>query len=144
MSKKSVVLLLFAVVVVLIVGAWVVWKTFIAPPTFYAVQLSTGEMYFGQLTHFPYGLKDVYLLTQTGNKDQPISVQKFTNSLIGPEDYLQLNKSDVVWMTRLDNKGQLAQVLLRGGATAEPQVPSGTSAQTPTAPSTSGASPSSK
>ncbi len=123
MSKKSVVLLVVAIVLVLVIGVWGVWKLFVAPPAFYAVQLSTGEMYFGTLTHFPYGLKDVYLLTQTGDSERPVNVQRFVNSLIGPRDYLRINKDQVVWSTRLNNQGQLAQVLISGTAPSGETTP---------------------
>jgi len=41
----------------------------------------------------------------------PLSIQKFANVFWGPEDMMRINRSEVVWMTKLKNDGQLAQLL---------------------------------
>ena len=45
------------------------------------------------------------------NQQNPLSIQKFSNVFWGPEDYLKINKSEVVWTANLSSAGQLAQLI---------------------------------
>lgn len=104
---------LFIVVVVLLLAfvGVVVWQ-FVIGSQYYAVSLKTGDLYFGKLINFPsFGLKNVYLVqVNPQNKENPISVQKFTNVFWGPSDYLKINRSEVAWMTKLASNSQLIQL----------------------------------
>ncbi len=93
-----------------------------------AVYLQSGDLYFGRLIHFPhYGLTHVYLFQVDKNSTQtPVSVQKFTKVFWGPQDFLSLNRNQVVWTTTLDPQGQLAKLL-----DTNPDLTSGASAPTP-------------
>jgi len=123
MKSKKTIMLVVVIVAAAAMGAFAAWKAFFAPPTFYAVQLTTGEMYFGRAARFPYGLRQVYLLTRTEDEEQPVSVQRFVNSLIGPEDFIRLNRAQVVWSAKLDPRGQLVQAFANPQSAAE--VPQG-------------------
>lgn len=100
------------VVLVLVLGGILAWRSW-GGSAFYAVSLRTGDLYFGQLTRFPsFGLKQVYLLqVNQNNTENPLSVQRFKNAFWGPEDFLRINRDEVVWMVKLDPKGQLAQLI---------------------------------
>ncbi|MFH0712386.1 MAG: hypothetical protein V2A55_00790 [Candidatus Jorgensenbacteria bacterium] len=113
MSKVNKVLLAVVIIlVVLVVAALVVWKVAFKPATYSAVFLRTGDLYFGELTQFPYfGLKNVYTLSLTQDAQTPISIQRFKNVFWGPEDKIKLNRDEVVWITKLDPQGQLAQLI---------------------------------
>lgn len=79
---------------------------------YYAVYLRTGDIYFGKIVKFPYfGLKNVYTIQMTQDPSNPLRIQKFTDVFWGPEDYLKLNRDEVVWYTQLKSDGQLYQLL---------------------------------
>ncbi|MCL4404236.1 hypothetical protein M1432_02750 [Patescibacteria group bacterium] len=106
---------LLTVVVVLVVAliAVLAWQFYFKTPTYTAVYLRTGDLYFGELTTFPsYGLSHVYML-QVNSQDQknPVSIQRFANVFWGPEDAMSINPSEVVWSANLDPQGQLAQLI---------------------------------
>lgn len=113
MSKVNKVLLAVVIIlVVLVVAALVVWKVAFKPATYSAVFMRTGDLYFGELMQFPsFGLKNVYTLSVTQDAQNPISIQRFKNVFWGPQDWLKINRDEVVWITNLDPAGQLAQLI---------------------------------
>ena len=126
-------MVLVVLLLIVLVGV-VVWKTVLGSQPYYAVLLRTGDLYFGQLTRFPsLGLKNVYLLqVNPQNQQNPVSIQKFTNIFWGPEDRIKLNREEVIWITKLNPQGQLAQVIranpdllpqAQGGAVGPPSAP---------------------
>lgn len=89
---------------------------------YYAVYLRTGDLYYGKLVRFPYfGLRNVYLLQATNDPNNPLRIQKFSDVFWGPEDYLKLNRDEVVWYTRLRDDSQLTQLLKTNPNLATPQ-----------------------
>ncbi len=113
MSKVNKILLAVVItIIVLVVAALIVWKVAFKSATYSAVFLRTGDLYFGELTQFPsFGLKHVYTLAVTGDQQTPISIQRFKNVFWGPQDWLKINRDEVVWVTKLDPAGQLAQLI---------------------------------
>jgi hypothetical protein len=112
MSKTNKVLLVAVIVLFVALIGLVVWNFFINKSPYYAVFLRTGDIYFGKLVRFPYfGLKNVYTIqVNPQNQQNPVSIQKFSNVFWGPEDWLKLNREEVVWMTRLREDSQLVQL----------------------------------
>ena len=79
---------------------------------FYAVYLQTGDVYFGRLSRLPFGLSQVYTLqVNPQNQQVPINIQKFTNVFWGPSDFMKINREQVVWVTKLNPKSQLVELL---------------------------------
>lgn len=90
--------------------------------TYSAVYLRTGDLYYGKLVRYPYfGLKNVYLLQATQDPANPLRIQKFSDIFWGPEDYIKLNRDEVVWHTRLRSDSQLTQLLKTNPALTSPQ-----------------------
>lgn len=128
MKNVNKILVIIIVVLVLILGGIVAWQTWFAGPSYYAVYLRTGDLYFGELTRFPsFGLKHVYMLqVNAQNGQNPVSIQKFTNVFWGPEDSVKLNRDEVVWYTKLKPESQLVKLItanpdLLPAATGAPQ-----------------------
>ncbi len=119
--------------VVIFLGAVLVglfsYQTIFGESAYYAVYLRTGDLYFGKLVRYPYfGLKNVYLLQATQDPNNPLRIQKFSQVFWGPEDYLKLNRDEVVWYTKLNSQSQLSQLLktnpeLASQQPAQQQVP---------------------
>lgn len=114
MNRKSFFVSILVVVLVVVLAGWWVWKLFIAPPTFHAVALVSGEIYFGELQRFPsFGLKQVYTIqVNPQNQENPLSIQRFKNVFWGPEDFIKINRENILWIAKLDSDGQLAQLLI--------------------------------
>jgi hypothetical protein len=113
MNKVNKVLIGVIVVLVVVLGVLLAWREWGSGPSYYAVSLRTGDLYFGQLTRFPsFGLKHVYLIQVNQNDTKnPLSIQRFKNAFWGPEDFLRINRDEVVWMARLDPQGELAKLI---------------------------------
>lgn len=111
MSKTNKTLLWVVIILAIILIALVLWQVLFASSSYYAVFLRTGDLYFGQLTKFPsFGLTNVYTIQVTQDPQNPLSVQKFSNLFWGPEDYLKINRDEVVWYTELSPTSQLNQL----------------------------------
>jgi hypothetical protein len=134
--------ILLAVVIVLLVAlaAVLAWQFWFKTPTYYAVYLKTGDLYFGELTTFPYfGLTHVYMIqVNAQDKTNPVSVQKFTNIFWGPTDSLRINRDEVVWYTPLSSQSQLAQLITKNPDLVPSTVPQPAPVGTGVATSTTG------
>jgi len=113
MTTLNKVLLSIIIILALALGGIVLYRGWFSSSPYYAVYLRTGDLYFGKLQRFPnFSLRQVYLLRVNEDDTQnPFRVQKFKEVFWGPEDYLRINDDEVVWMTKLDDAGQLAQLL---------------------------------
>ncbi len=117
--------ILLILVVVLVLALLVFWvPKWFRDSGYSAVYLRTGDLYFGKLVTFPYfGLKNVYnIQVNSQNQQNPLSIQKFSSVFWGPEDFLKINRDQVVWVTGLNKNGQLAE-LLRTNPSLTPATP---------------------
>ena len=112
MKNNKILVWVVVVLAVALVGI-AAWQLLGGPSPLYAVYLRTGDLYFGELVRAPYfGLTKVYLLqVNAANAENPVSVQKFTNVFWSPEDFVKINRDEVVWMTRVSDESQLVQVI---------------------------------
>ena len=113
MSNVNKILIGLIVLLIVVLVGIVVWRGWGGESSYYAVSLKTGELYFGKLSFFPsMKLKNVYLLQVNQQSQQsPLSVQKLSSVFWGPEDYLKINRDEVVWTTKLREDSQLAQLI---------------------------------
>ena len=111
--KNNKVLVWAVVVLAVALAGVVVWQVWGGESPLYAVYLSTGDLYFGTLVRVPYfGLTNVYLLqVNAADQENPVSMQKFTNVFWGPEDFMKINRDEVVWMTRVSEESQLVSMI---------------------------------
>ncbi len=111
MSKTNKTLIAAVVLLAVIIVGVVAWNVF-SGKSYYGVYLRTGDLYFGELVRFPsFGLKQVYLLqVNQQNAENPISIQRFNRVFWGPEDFLKINKDEVVWTAKLSEESELAKV----------------------------------
>ena len=114
-NKTNKVLLIVIIILLVLLAGFVIIKEVIGKPTYTAVYLKTGDLYFGKLVRFPYfGLKEPYLLqVNQANQQNPLSVQRFKNVFWGPSDVLKINRSEVVWYTTLRDDSDLAKVFVQ-------------------------------
>lgn len=112
MMKTNRILVIVLVVLVVALAGVLIWEKVGSAPAYYAVYLRTGDIYFGRLVRFPaFGLAQVYMLqANQGNTQNPLSVQKFSNVFWGPEDFMRINREEVVWIVKLRSDSSLAQL----------------------------------
>ena len=93
-----------------------------------AVFLNTGDMYFGKLSRFPkLTLTDVWYLQVSTQEDQTgFNLAKFSDALFGPKDKMEINKENVVWISKLTDNSQVVSFILQSKNSAmqnaQPQV----------------------
>lgn len=132
-NAKKIIIWVVAILIVLVLAGWFAWSTFIAAPSFHAVSMTTGEVYFGELQRFPtFGLNQVYTLqVNQQNQEQPLSIQKFENIFWGPQDFLEINRDNVAWMVELSDDSQLAEIIRNNPNLQQQQAPQGTQGTVP-------------
>ena len=84
--------------------------------TYHAVFLRSGDMYFGKLSRFPkLTLSDVWYLQVNTQENQQtgFNLAKFTNMVFGPKDKMDINKENVVWISKLTDDSQVVSFILQ-------------------------------
>jgi hypothetical protein len=117
--KKLLIILLIILVIVLGLGIWLGVKILgrenpEAPSKYSAVYLRTGDIYFGELSWFPWpSLKNVWLIQRTIDSQNQVQlgVVPLKNSFWGPIDKIYLNPREVVFWTKLRKDSQLVRAL---------------------------------
>lgn len=104
---------LVVLIAAIFVGAFFWWNGTGGKSAYTAVFLKTGDLYFGKLQRFPsYGLKQPYLLQiNKDNPQNPVSLQSFKNVIWGPEDFININREEVVWTASIRSDSNLAKIL---------------------------------
>ena len=80
---------------------------------YYAVYLQTGDMYFGKLSRFPkLSLTDVWFLQRNIQDEQGgFELIKFSNAMFGPTDKMEINRENVVWISKLRDDSQVVNYI---------------------------------
>jgi len=98
------------VIAVIIVAGVLSFKKTDGGDDYYAVYMTTGDIYFGKLDYFPrLALEDAYLLRLTSDEKNPIKIEKFSDSIWQPEDKVYLNDEQIVWKAKVNEKSQLLE-----------------------------------
>ena len=89
---------------------------------YYAVYLQTGDMYFGKLSRFPkLSLTDVWFLQRNIQDEQGgFELIKFSNAMFGPIDKIEINKENIVWISKLRDDSQVVK-FIQGTLQGTPQ-----------------------
>lgn len=133
-KKRLWVVLLLAVVVILLLLAYYLWQNgslawklpglLGGTPSYQAVFLSNGQVYFGKASSLNakyVTLRDVYYLqvSQTlqpssGQQAQSLSLAKLgTAELHKPKDEMKINRDHVIFVEDLDEDSQVVQAIER-------------------------------
>ena len=118
-SKKFLISLLIATLVLVIVYLGYAYgkKTFpFGPEKWQAVQLLSGDVYYGHLKTFPcYKLTDVYYIQQIPPQEegeQPSTqLVPLSSIFFGPENVMHLNKSQILWWADLAEDSQILKAI---------------------------------
>lgn len=111
MNKLNKILLFSVIILVIAFGVVLYWQKGGFEQPYSAVYLSTGDLYFGKLSHFPkLSLSDVWLLQRNANDAQnPFGITKFDKAFWGPEDELNIDSKNIIWTTELKSDSSLVK-----------------------------------
>jgi hypothetical protein len=129
------------IVLLVVIIAALAWYQFGSRPTYYAVYLTSGDIYFGQLSFFPsLRMNDAYLLqVNTQNQQNPYSLSAFGAAFWKPAGEVYFNRSRVLWIAPLASDSPVAQAITNPSAFSQSQQAPQVTPQpaTSTAPATS-------
>ncbi|OGG42134.1 hypothetical protein A3A21_01975 [Candidatus Jorgensenbacteria bacterium RIFCSPLOWO2_01_FULL_45_25b] len=111
-GKTNKILIAIIILLVLAIGGVVGFK-FVKGDEYHGVFLRSGDLYFGKLVRFPsYGLKSVYFVqSNPQNKETPLSIERLANVFWGPEDFLKINKNEIIWTAKLGKESDVLRLI---------------------------------
>jgi len=118
--KTYYIILAVAILILIAVGVWIgrQWSNTGANgevSDISAVYLSTGDIYFGQLTWFPWPrLKSVWYLDRSVDpktNEPRINLSPLRGTFWGPVDELRLNSKEIVFTARLRSDSQVVSAM---------------------------------
>ena len=117
MSKQNKVLLAVVILLLIVLGV-ILWKPNISnifKPSYYAIYLTSGDLYFGKMAWYcPNTLTDVRVIQQQKDEnEQPVlSLVSFNDGVVwGPAGDLKLNKENILWTSKLTDESQVVQLI---------------------------------
>jgi hypothetical protein len=114
MSKINKIVLPAAIILALtalVAVAVLMWQRGDFSRSYSAVYLDTGDLYFGELSRFPYpSLSNVWYLQRDG-QNQGNTLSEFSKAAWGPEDKIKINRDRVVWTAKISDASQLIPYL---------------------------------
>ncbi len=127
MSKLNKILIILVIVLLAALAGIFFWQKIGFQKPYYAVYLTTGDLYFGNLSRFPsLSLFDVWFLQSDSNSQTGLKLTKFANAVWGPNDRIQLNKQNIVWINKLSKDSQVIKLIKDQKTLISPSVVSTT------------------
>ncbi|MCC7357037.1 hypothetical protein IT408_00835 [Candidatus Uhrbacteria bacterium] len=85
-------------------------------PGIFAVFLSNNQVYFGKIdkeSESKMWLKNIYYIQQpkAGEKADDISLLKLGNEIHGPEDMMEINRNQILFIEKLKEDGKVAKAI---------------------------------
>lgn len=119
MKKKTVLIILVAVILALALGAYTTFKILnksqdMKASKFTAVYMVSGDIYFGKMDWFPWPrLKTVwYLQRSVDQQNQPqLGVAPFKKIIWSPIDEIYINPKQIILWTKIKAGSELAKAL---------------------------------
>lgn len=113
MTKKNIKITIVVIIVIIVIGAlkFAFFMNYV--PNYYSgVYLTTGEVYIGKLSHFPFWpmrMSDVYLV-QTGAEEGSIDLLPL-NTILWAPNKVELSEENVILFGRIGEDSPVAQAL---------------------------------
>jgi len=115
MHKIKILVWVLSILLVLVIVGIVLWVSGTFSPSYYAVYMTTGDLYFGKLTPFSHTLTNVwYIQRDTQGQGQSLNLNDFSRIIWGPSNSLELNKESIVWINKLSPTSKLISVFNGG------------------------------
>jgi len=126
MFKSNKILFVGLIAMIIILVGILAWQKIKISRPYYAVYLTTGDLYFGGLSRFPFlTLSSAWLIqrdpsSQTGE----LKLTEFKNAFWSPAGTMRLSKYNIVWIAKLSKDSPVAKYIQQGN-----QLPISTSTQ---------------
>ncbi|PIU99249.1 hypothetical protein COS59_00720 [Candidatus Wolfebacteria bacterium CG03_land_8_20_14_0_80_36_15] len=126
MFKSNKILFVGLIAVIIILVGILAWQKIKISRPYYAVYLTTGDLYFGELSRFPFlTLSNAWLIqrdpsSQTGE----LKLTEFKNAFWSPAGTMRLSKYNIVWIAKLSKDSPVVKYIQQGN-----QLPVSTSTQ---------------
>ncbi|MFA5755287.1 MAG: hypothetical protein WC909_02945 [Candidatus Paceibacterota bacterium] len=79
---------------------------------YYAVYLRTGDLYFGKISRFPkFTISDIWYLQPSIKEEGDIDLLKYSNTIFGPSDKMEINKENIISITKLRDDSQVVNYI---------------------------------
>ena len=126
MFKSNKILFVGLITVIIILVGILAWQKIKITRPYYAVYLTTGDLYFGEVSRFPFlTLSNAWLIqrdpsSQTGE----LKLTEFKNAFWSPAGTMRLSKYNIVWIAKLSKDSPVVKYIQQGN-----QLPVSTSTQ---------------
>jgi len=126
MFKSNKILFVGLIAVIIILVGILAWQKIKISRPYYAVYLTTGDLYFGEVSRFPFlTLSNAWLIqrdpsSQTGE----LKLTEFKNAFWSPAGTMRLSKYNIVWIAKLSKDSPVVKYIQQGN-----QLPVSTSTQ---------------
>lgn len=72
-------------------------------------------MYFGKLSRFPkLTLSNVWFIQRSIDEEQGgFNLMKYSNAMFGPKDKMEINRENIVWISKLRDDSQAVSFILQ-------------------------------
>ncbi len=108
MSKLNKILLVVVAALIVVLAGVVYWQSSKSGDNYWAVYLSTGDLYMGKLAYFPrLHLTDVWFFQKTDDAENPLNLSKFNKAFWGPGDNLYISEKQIIWKNKLSETSQV-------------------------------------
>lgn len=113
MSKLNKILIALVIVLAVTLGLLLYWQKVGPSDQYYAVYLTSGDLYFGKLSRFPsLTLSDVWFIQRNSQDSQnPYSLSQFKKAFWGPGDIMDLSEKEVVWTVKLRDDSPILDLI---------------------------------
>ena len=125
MNKRFIFILVAVIVILVALIAWMTVQYILqrngspSESEYSAVYLTSGDVYFGKLSWFPWPrLREVwYLQRGVSEQNQPqLGIAQLKNAFWGPMDVIYLNPKQILFWTRLRSDSQLTKAFANPSA----------------------------
>jgi hypothetical protein len=117
MSKLNKFLLVVVILLAIVLGV-ILWMPSIFRPSYYAVYLTSGDLYFGKMTWCnSHVLTDVRIIQQQKNEkdEEVLNLVDFSKGVVwGPAGDLRLNEKNILWTSKLTDESQVVKLIKEG------------------------------
>jgi len=119
--KKNYLYLVFSIISGFLVGLLLVFSfTSIFKPKYVMIVIEGGNIYFGERSLFnPYKIYNPVFVNV--NQDGNLSLQKFSDAVWGPKDFIYFNPQKIVFWTYLKDDSQLIDFIKNKSRILAPQ-----------------------
>ncbi|MER3581624.1 MAG: hypothetical protein C4347_02135 [Patescibacteria group bacterium] len=105
-------------------------------PKYAMVVLENGSIYFGEISFFPRNKLKSPVFVNVGN-DGNISLQRFSDAVWKPKNYILLNQSKILFWTYLEDNSPIVDFIKMKSQVLPSPTPRPTSTSSPTSTPTS-------